>query len=182
MSPSYHNSARYSARVAEVSSFDPIANRDARVLLVGSMPGVASLQAHRYYAHPRNAFWPILAAFCGFDAEEPYARRLLALRRARLALWDVLGRCHRQGSLDADIDAASMVANDFAGFLATHPQVHAVGCNGGTAHRLFRKLVVPTLPRPLEVVPLPSTSPAHARMSLADKQTIWLRELERVIR
>lgn len=158
-----------------VRSFAPLARADARVLILGSMPGEASLAAGRYYAHPRNAFWPLLATLCGFDANAPYAERTRALQRHRIAVWDVLQSCERDGSLDSDIDAASQRVNDFAPFLAQHPDITTILCNGGTAHRLFVRLVVPSLPteRALRIGPVPSTSPAHASRSLAQKLAAW---------
>jgi TDG/mug DNA glycosylase family protein len=159
-----------------VRSFPPIARADARVLILGSMPGVASLAAARYYAHPRNAFWPIVGAVCGFDPALPYARRLAALRARGIAVWDVLQSCVRAGSLDGDIDAATMQPNDFAAFFARHRRIAAVLCNGGTAFGLFTKRVQPTLtgaPARLPCVRLPSTSPAHAGRSRADKLAAW---------
>ena len=159
-----------------MQSFAPVASAEARVLVLGSMPGVASLAAERYYAHPQNAFWPIVGELCGFDPELAYPRRLAALRRAGVALWDVLARCEREGSLDSDIESQSMRANDFAAFLRRHRGITAVLCNGGTAHRLFRRLVRPTLPDPWRTLPvakLPSTSPAYAAMRRADKLRAW---------
>lgn len=166
--------------VANVSSFLPVARKSARVLILGSMPGIASLEAQRYYAHPRNAFWPILAEICGFAAALPYERRLNEVQRAGIALWDVLASCAREGSLDSDIEAASIRTNDFAGFLTSHPHVAAVFCNGGAAFQMFRKRVLPELPEEFATVrvrQLPSTSPAHASMTLAQKRDVWLREL-----
>lgn len=168
--------------MALVESFAPVAAPDARVLVLGSMPGAASLAAGRYYAHPRNAFWPIVAPWCGVAADAPYGRRLAALRARGLALWDVLRRCERAGSLDSAIDPASAAANDFAAFFAAHARIGAVLCNGGTAHALFVRRVQQRLPAPfarLPVVRLPSTSPAHAARTLAGKRALWLRALER---
>lgn len=148
----------------------------AKVLIVGSMPGVASLQAQRYYAHPRNAFWPIVGAICGFDAALDYEARLDELRTAGIALWDVLHSCVREGSLDSDIDAASVEPNDFAGFFAAHGAIAAVLCNGGTAFTAYTRRVVPALSAPFAALPverLPSTSPAHAGMSFDDKLAAW---------
>ncbi|MBM4062446.1 MAG: DNA-deoxyinosine glycosylase [Planctomycetes bacterium] len=159
-----------------VSSFPPIAAPRARVLIVGSMPGEASLRAGRYYAHPHNAFWPVVGAFCGFAPDLPYAARTARLRAAGIALWDVLQSCERDGSLDASIVAASERPNDFAGFLAAQPRIRAVLCNGGKAFAAFRRAVLPGLgarATDLEVLRLPSTSPAHASRSRAAKQRLW---------
>jgi hypoxanthine-DNA glycosylase len=154
--------------------FPPVAARSARVLILGSMPGAASLAAQRYYAHPRNQFWAIVGSVTGAPPELPYARRLAALRGSGIALWDVIASCRRRGSLDAAIDAASLVVNDFAGFFAQHPGIGSVLFNGATAATLFRRLVLPTLgTRGLELVRLPSTSPAHAGMSHDRKLAAW---------
>ncbi|MBM4153634.1 MAG: DNA-deoxyinosine glycosylase [Lentisphaerae bacterium] len=162
-------------------SFPPVARRDARVLLLGTMPGVASLAAREYYAHPRNAFWGILAARTGVPASAPYARRCAGLRRARIALWDVARACRRAGSLDADIDPASVIPNDIAGLLARCPGIRAILFNGGPAERLFRLHVAPRLGPRGAAIPtarLPSTSPAHASRTAADKRRAWLAHLD----
>lgn len=167
---------RYPARVPTVRSFPPIEAPSARVLILGSMPGEASLRARQYYAHPRNAFWPILGAFCGFPPELPYTERTARLQCAGIAVWDVLQSCERDGSLDAAIVAATEVPNDFAGFLARHPAIRAVLCNGQKAFSTFRRAALPQLgPRAaaLQLESLPSTSPAHAGRSRADKQRRW---------
>src|SRR5687768_5238069 len=109
------------------------------------MPSIASLAARQYYAHPRNAFWPILGAICRFDPALPYPRRCAALRACGIAVWDVLAACVRPGSLDSDIDLATMEPHDFAGFFAQHRRVRAVVCNGGIAHGLFARRVQPGL-------------------------------------
>ncbi|MBL9077411.1 MAG: DNA-deoxyinosine glycosylase [Planctomycetes bacterium] len=159
-----------------VSGFPPVARRDARVLIVGSMPGERSLAAGRYYAHPANAFWPIAAAFCGVAADAAYAVRTRALRAHRIALWDVLQRCERDGSLDAAIVRQGAVPNDFGRFFARHPDVATVLCNGATAHAWFRRHGEPALAalqRRATVVRLPSTSPAHASVRPDDKRRRW---------
>ena len=161
--------------MAAVSGFPPIARRDARVLIVGSMPGAASLAANRYYAHPHNAFWPIAGAFVGVAADAAYARRTAALRAHGIAVWDVLQSCERDGSLDTAIVRATARANDFAAFFARHPRVATVLCNGGTAHELFVRRALPQLAptHAPAVVRLPSTSPAHASLRPAEKQRRW---------
>jgi double-stranded uracil-DNA glycosylase len=158
-----------------VQGFAPICRPDARVLVLGSMPGAASLRAQQYYGHPRNAFWPIMGALFGFDAAAPYAQRVQALLAHRVAVWDVLASCERAGSLDADIEAASVAVNDFAGFLGRHTQLRRVCFNGATAQAMFRRHVLPSLavPLPFDMLRLPSTSPAHAGMALADKLRAW---------
>jgi len=160
---------------ARVSGFPPISGSDARVLVLGSMPGVASLQAQQYYAHSRNAFWPIMGALFGFVATGPYAQRVAALVAQQVAVWDVLKSCLRAGSLDADIERQSVVANDFAGFFDRHRQIRRVCFNGAMAESLYRRHVASHGGRGelLEFLRMPSTSPAHAGMSIADKATTW---------
>jgi hypoxanthine-DNA glycosylase len=158
-----------------VRGFPPLADARARVLVLGSMPGVASLRAQQYYGHPRNAFWPIMGDIFGFDAAAPYPQRVAALQAHRVAVWDVLATCERPGSLDADIDLRSVVVNDFAGFLASHPQLQRLCFNGAMAQTMFRRHVLPSLavPSAFDMVRLPSTSPANAGMRLADKRRAW---------
>ena len=166
-------------------SFPPVSTRDARVLVLGSMPGRASLAAVQYYAHPRNAFWPIMGELCEFGADAAYRVRLAALRRSRIALWDVLQSCVRPGSLDSDIAPESAEPNDFPAFFARHRRIRAVLCNGGTAHDLFRRRVLPALGEPFGSLPvhrLPSTSPAHAGMDAATKLARWRAELAPLLR
>ena len=156
-------------------SFPPIASTDARVLILGSMPGVASLQADQYYAHPHNRFWPILGSLLGFDPALPYAERCTALSRAGIAVWDVLQSCIRPGSLDADIDPASIVPNDIGGLLQRSPGIELICFNGGAAETLFRRHLLKPLAsqHPIARVRLPSTSPAHAGMRPEAKLEAW---------
>jgi TDG/mug DNA glycosylase family protein len=152
----------------------PIENPRARVLILGSMPGVASLAAAQYYAHPRNLFWPLLGAILGFDPGGPYALRVAALKRAGIALWDVIARCRRSGSLDARIAPKSVVANDFAAFLDRHPHLLTVCFNGATAEASWRRHVLPGLEgRALRTLRLPSTSPANASIDYERKLAAW---------
>jgi hypoxanthine-DNA glycosylase len=157
-----------------------VANRRARVLVLGSLPGARSLQLQQYYGLPRNAFWQIAAALTGVAAEADYAARLAGLRRSGIALWDVIATARRRGSLDAAIEHNGLVVNDFASFFATHPRIERICCNGATAAALYRRLVLPTLSAPVAALPLltlPSTSPAHAALDLATKRSRWLAAL-----
>ncbi|MCW4454466.1 DNA-deoxyinosine glycosylase [Flavobacterium sp. MXW15] len=151
---------------------------DCRVLVLGSMPGVASLQAQRYYAHPRNRFWPVMATLCGFAAELPYPQRMQALLASGVGLWDVIGRCERSGSLDAAIRRGSEVPNPLPELVAGLPQLRAIACNGGSAAQAFARWVQPSLPvaaRSLPVLALPSTSPANAAFTLPRLLQQWQR-------
>lgn len=145
------------------------------MLVLGSMPGAASLAADEYYAHPRNQFWRIVAAICGFDAAAPYRQRLARLRAADIALWDVIARCTRRGSLDADIEPASIIVNDFPAFLAAHARIDRIFFNGRQAEIVWQRQVQPCLSpaRALGYQRLPSTSPAHAGVTLAGKLCAW---------
>ena len=168
-------SARRGEPIPRASAgFPPVARADARVLILGSLPGRPSLVAGEYYANPRNAFWRIMGALCGFDPEAPYAQRLDALGAAHVALWDVLARGARASSLDADIVAASVVPNAFGPFLARHARIERIVFNGAAAGRLFARHVRPALGgRVPAAVRAPSTSPAHAAMALPDKLAAW---------
>ena len=155
--------------------FAPIADASSQVLILGSMPGQASLLAGEYYAHPRNAFWKIMAALFEIDAAAPYQRRVAELRERRIALWDVLASCTRATSLDSDIEASSIVVNDFTGFFRTHARIRSVCFNGAKAEQLYRRHVLPELTgaRELQYHRLPSSSPAHAAMSHSAKVEAW---------
>ena len=147
-------------------SFEPIADPDAGLLILGSMPGQESLAAHQYYANRRNAFWKIMAQWLGFDPNASYEARLCELKTAHIALWDVLQSCTRVGSLDAKIDADSITVNDFPAFFAKHDRIRAVFFNGAKAESAYRRYVLPTVGTvPLSYLRLPSTSPAHAALS-----------------
>lgn len=158
-----------------IYSFPPIATVASHTLILGSMPGVLSLQRQQYYAHPRNAFWAIMGELLGFDPHAPYEQRTAALAGAGIALWDVLQSCHRPGSLDADIAKETAVPNDFAKFFAKHPHIRRIFFNGATAEAMFLKKALPILhgSGQFQMARLPSTSPAHAGLSLRKKLHIW---------
>ena len=170
--------------MAHVESFAPIAGANARVLILGSMPGRASLEAGQYYAHAQNLFWEILAEHTGVARHAPYAQRVRGLRDAGIALWDVLASCHREGSLDAAIDEASMVANDFAAFYRKHPRIAQVFFNGAKTEAAYRKQVLPGLSPgvgPENYLRLPSTSPANASLSRPYKLKVWRDTLRKAL-
>lgn len=158
-----------------IHSLPPIESPQSRVLILGTMPGAESLRKQRYYAHPRNLFWPILAEILGFDANSAYEARTASLVMAGIAVWDVLQTCTREGSLDSDIDESTVLPNDFAWFFANHPHIQRIYFNGVKAEELYRKYVQPRLSVPMgvEYTRLPSTSPANAAMARGDKAMAW---------
>jgi hypoxanthine-DNA glycosylase len=159
----------------KIRGFPPIADRRARILVLGSMPSEASLAAGQYYAFRHNQFWRIAGELCGFAPDAPYARRRSGLLSARIALWDVIESCVRPGSLDASIREDTLRANDFAAFLRAHPAICRICFNGRKAESAWRRHVLPTLPATidLEYRLLPSTSPAHAGMGYRSKLRVW---------
>jgi hypoxanthine-DNA glycosylase len=162
--------------VSEVVGFPPVADAAARVLILGSMPGRTSLAMGQYYAHARNAFWFIMGALFGARPELPYEQRLEVLRRRQVAVWDVMQACHRPGSLDGRIVAASIIPNDFAAFFRGHPRVRHVFFNGAAAAVAFERQVLPGLAPGMRAVHrqrLPSTSPALAMLSREEKLERW---------
>ncbi|MDB5985833.1 MAG: DNA-deoxyinosine glycosylase [Nevskia sp.] len=160
--------------MSHARSFAAVADKSATVLILGSMPGQASLLAQQYYAHPRNAFWRIQGDLIGARPELPYAERLRLLRANGIALWDVLESCIRVGSLDSDIEELSVVANDFAGFFKRHRNIRRVFFNGAKAEQSFQRHVHAGLASlALRYWRLPSTSPAHAGMPYAKKLEAW---------
>lgn len=159
-----------------VRGFPPIASADARVLVLGTAPSVASLAKQQYYGHARNAFWPIMDRLFGAHLALPYAERRRILCNHRVAVWDVYRQCLREGSLDSLIDLESETANDFLPFLQGHRQIRAVFFNGCKAESAFRRLVLPTLGElrgVLRFARLPSTSPAHAGRNFEQKLAAW---------
>jgi len=166
--------------VDQVQSFEPIVGRRPRILILGSMPGVASLEAVQYYAHPRNAFWPIMGELFAVNHKASYESRICGLEKLPLILWDTLQVCRRPGSLDSNIDISSAQANNFPALLRQFPEINAIVFNGATSEKYFRKLVVPILPgiTDIDLLRMPSTSPANAGMSFAQKLAAWRRILD----
>lgn len=162
--------------VSQINGFGPIADATAQVLILGSMPSVASLQKQQYYGHRRNAFWPIMMRLFSASADNDYERRKQILLANHVAVWDVLQSCQRSGSLDADIDAGSIKTNDFTAFYREHSAIRQVFFNGAMAEKIYKQRVLPQLGNEFAYLVykrLPSTSPAHAAKSLSDKYEAW---------
>jgi len=138
------------------------------------MPGAESLRRSEYYAHPRNMFWGLIEHCFGIGCAMPYPQRLAEITRYRVALWDVAAQCRRRGSLDSRIENDSVVPNDFVQLFRQYPTIEAVCLNGQKAAVLFRRLVLPyELPGRRVYHILPSTSPANASISIAEKRRCW---------
>jgi hypoxanthine-DNA glycosylase len=168
--------AKQNAKSALARGFPPIAAADARVLVLGSMPSVASLAKQQYYGHPHNAFWPIMGRLFGAGPELAYGERQRILCARGVAVWDVLRQCYREGSLDAAIRGDSEAANDFVAFFRAQRSIHTVFFNGRKAESAFRRHVleqIAELGREFRYVRLPSTSPAHAGRSFEQKLAAW---------
>jgi len=152
--------------------FPPVARRDARTLVLGSLPGRRSLLAAQYYAHPQNAFWRIMRELTGADGS--YELRCARLADYGIALWDVLAESVRPGSMDADIQLQTAETNDFVGFFSEHRSIERVCFNGQKAAQMFQRLVVlDAADTPMQFVTLPSTSPAYASMKYEQKLAKW---------
>lgn len=168
--------------MSQASGFPAVSKASARVLILGSMPGLPSLAANQYYANPHNAFWRIMGAIYDFDHGARYASRLSKLKKHHVALWDVVESCFREGSLDSAIRSNSVRVNDFNSFLQVHRQIEQVCFNGAKAAQLWKRHVAPGLAETatgLVYHRLPSTSPAHAAMPYATKLEHWRKALPR---
>ena len=151
--------------------FDPVTRPDTRLLVLGSLPGAVSLAEGRYYAHPQNQFWRLIGGVIGRDlAPLDYEARLKGLLDARIGLWDTVAAATREGSLDADIRLHE--ASDLAALAATLPDLRAVAFNGGTSARIGRKQLEGVAG--LDLVALPSSSPAYASLPFERKREAWL--------
>ena len=150
-------------------SFAPIEGRAVRILILGSMPGDASIAAGRYYAHPRNRFWPLMATLLGCALPADYEGRCRMLQDHGIALWDVAGSAIRPGSMDSAMREER--PNDIAGLMARHPELHTVVFNGRKAEQLFDRFF--KRQPVLRYLPMPSTSPANASFSMARLAERW---------
>lgn len=166
-------------------SFAPLASNHLHTLILGTMPGQRSLQLQQYYAHPRNALWPILCAIVRDDepaykvhTELSYEARCSLITQAGFGLWDVLASCKRQGSLDSNIIKSTEIPNNINDLVKRHPELRTIACNGRTAETLFNRHIQPTLSNSeLRVACVPSSSPAMASLNLRAKYQLWRKVL-----
>jgi double-stranded uracil-DNA glycosylase len=168
--------AKLTRKAPLVCSFGPISAADARVLVLGTAPSIASLAKQQYYGHAQNAFWPIMGRLFGAGRELPYEVRKAVLCANHVAVWDVFRECFRVGSLDSAIDVESESPNEIAEFLESHRDIHTIFFNGQKAETAFRRHVlldVARIGRTFRYVRLPSTSPAHAGRTFAEKLSAW---------
>lgn len=153
----------------KIESFPSLSNPEATVLLLGTMPGAQSLAMNEYYGHPRNFFWKLVAAVFNEELPTAYTQKKEMLKRNKIAVWDVLQACERQGSLDSAI--MKEVPNDFTEFLEGHPNIKLIAFNGQKAASFFKNYV--HLKKEYAFITLPSTSPAHAGKSFEQKLEDW---------
>ena len=155
-----------------IHPFSPILDQNTRILFLGSFPSIASFEHSFYYAHPRNAFWPILEAIFDVHLETNEAKKIFCLEKG-IGLWDVIGSCERSNSSDTNLK--NCIPNDFEKLLREYPHIQALAFTGKKSHDLFMKVF-----KELEVekVLLPSTSPAHAAMKFEEKKVIYKMFLE----
>ena len=168
-----------------ISALAPEISLSCQILVLGSMPGAISQKEAEYYAHPRNLFWDCVETAFQIDRNAPYQARLAALNEAHIGLWDVLASCSRKASSDATIRDVKF--NDFVKLLSSYPQINRICLNGRTAFDYWRRLVIPSFSNKLakdlladvEIIGLPSTSPAHAALSPAAKIDAWCAALSK---
>lgn len=160
-----------------IESFPPQIAAGCRLLLLGTAPSVRSLAMQQSYAHPQNLFWPLMGEMFDAGPELDYAERIARLQARGIGIWDVLQYCERPGSLDSSIVRSSEIPNDIPGLLESHPGIVAIALNGGRAQQSFRRLVLPALEghqaERIVLLDLPSTSPANASMTRAEKRKRW---------
>ncbi|WP_294277919.1 DNA-deoxyinosine glycosylase [uncultured Chryseobacterium sp.] len=156
-----------------ISSFAPIVDENSEILILGSVPGVRSLEKQQYYAHPQNKFWKIIFELLNEEPTENYTQRIAVLKKHHIALWDVIDSCERKGSLDSEI--RNEEANRVDELLNGHPNIKAVFCNGGKSYKNVQKMLGKDYRLPVFL--LPSTSPLHT-VSLEQKLESWKKIIE----
>ena len=152
----------------KISSFPPIINENSKILILGSIPGVKSLEMQQYYAHPQNKFWKIICEIFNEEFTTNYQQRIEILEKHHIALWDVIDTCERKGSLDSEI--RNEEANDIQQLLQNYPSIKAIFCNGQKSFKNLQKIMGKECAIPIFV--LPSTSPLHT-ISFEKKLREW---------
>lgn len=153
---------------SRISSFPPIISETSKILILGSVPGVKSLEMQQYYAHPQNQFWKIIFELLKEEFTTDYPERTSVIRKNNIALWDVIDTCEREGSLDTMI--RNEEHNDIVKILSDHPNIKAIFCNGQKSFKNLQKILDKESEIPIFV--LPSTSPLHT-ISLEKKLEKW---------
>jgi double-stranded uracil-DNA glycosylase len=169
-----------SGKNAKIQGFAPIYRQDARVLILGTLPGQASLEAGQYYAQPKNSFWEIMSDIVGAELGVDYETSLERLKNAGIAIWDVLESAERKSSLDKDIDNKTAIPNDFDQILEDCSTMDLICFNGRKSSIYYQRLVVPKikkLSKAIKTIYLPSTSSAYRRMSFLEKLESWRRHI-----
>ncbi|MEG2077514.1 DNA-deoxyinosine glycosylase [Chryseobacterium sp.] len=151
-----------------ISSFPPIIDQESKILILGSVPGVKSLEKQEYYGHPQNKFWKIIFELFEVDFTENYVEKIEILKKNKIAVWDAIDTCERKGSLDSEI--RNEEANDIKNLLQTHPNIRAIFCNGGKSYKNLKKILDKNSEIPAYL--LPSTSPLHT-ISFEKKLEEW---------
>ncbi|MGI6160777.1 MAG: DNA-deoxyinosine glycosylase [Christensenellales bacterium] len=155
----------------EIFSFDPVINSDTRLLILGSMPGAASLRKRQYYGHERNYFWPIMSSVIGKPLDGEYKTRLNTLLESRVGLWDVIDSCVRPGSLDKDI--INEKPNDIPALLDAYPGIRLLAFNGAKAAAVYKKYFA-GLTKPTLTLPSTSPIPTKTMRSMEDRLKVWM--------
>lgn len=156
-----------------ISSFPPLIDSQSEILILGSIPGVKSLEMQQYYAHPQNKFWKIIFELFNENFTEDYRERIEILKKHHMALWDVIDSCERKGSLDSEI--RNEEANQIAELVEKYPNIKAIFCNGGKSYKNLQKVLGKNYKLP--IILLPSTSPLHT-VSFDKKLEEWVKILE----
>ena len=160
----------------KISSFPPIIKKDSKILILGSIPGIRSLEMQQYYAHPQNKFWKIICEIFSEEFTTNYQQRIEILEKHHIALWDVIDTCERKGSLDSEI--RNEEANKIEELLQNFPNIKAIFCNGQKSYKNLQKILGKKFRMPIIV--LPSTSPAYTGLSYFDKLKLWYIILEKL--
>lgn len=156
-----------------ISSFPPLIDDQSEIIILGSIPGVKSLEMQQYYAHPQNKFWRIILELLNEEFTEDYTKRIAMVKKHHIALWDVIDSCERKGSLDSEIKNEE--ANQVDKLLEEYPNIKAIFCNGGKSYKNLQKLLGKNYKLPIFL--MPSTSPLHT-ISFERKFEEWKKVLE----